>query len=103
MNPKVELFVVLLTAFSVFVIIFQFIFQPSGLLLDIIYVFDFGDKIDQVLERLSVIDKIVSTLLVSNGTASLAAGWESPRKVVIDVSGNSTLYDSKFVQIVVYQ
>jgi voltage-gated potassium channel len=42
MNPKVELFVVSVTAISVFVIIFQFIFQPSGTLLNIIYVFDFA-------------------------------------------------------------
>lgn len=42
MNPKAELFVIIITAISVFIIIFQFIFDPSGLLLQAIYIFDFA-------------------------------------------------------------
>ena len=42
MNPKIELVVIILTAISVFVIIFDYIFDPSGALLIAIYVFDLG-------------------------------------------------------------
>jgi voltage-gated potassium channel len=41
MKQKIELIIVGLTALSVFVIIFDYIFNPSGTLLTIIYVFDF--------------------------------------------------------------
>lgn len=42
MDQKIELVVIVLAAVSVFVILFDYIFDPSGALLTIIYVFDFG-------------------------------------------------------------
>jgi voltage-gated potassium channel len=42
MKQKIELIIIVLTALSVFVIIFDYIFNPSGTLLTIIYVFDFA-------------------------------------------------------------
>jgi len=42
MNPKVEAIVVILTAVSVIIIIFDTIFDPTGTLLTVIYAFDLG-------------------------------------------------------------
>ena len=42
MNPKLEAIVVILTAVSVIIIVFDIIFDPTGAILTFIYAFDLG-------------------------------------------------------------
>ena len=42
MNPKIEAIVVILTAVSVIIIVFDILFDPTGAVLTFIYVFDLG-------------------------------------------------------------
>jgi voltage-gated potassium channel len=89
MSPRVELFVVLLTAISVFVIIFQFIFQPSGVLLDIIYVFDFA------VVLILALDLYLRTKESSNkGRFILTHAYEIPALIPLFVFG---LFESQTI------
>jgi voltage-gated potassium channel len=89
MNPKVELFIVVVTAISVFVIIFQFISQPSGALLNIIYVFDFAVVV------ILAVDLYLRTKESSNkGRFILTHAYEIPALIPLFVFG---LFESQTI------
>jgi voltage-gated potassium channel len=89
MNPKVELFVIIVTAISVFVIIFQFIFQPSGALLNIIYVFDFA------VVFILAVDLYLRTKESSNkGRFILTHAYEIPALIPLFIFG---LFESQSI------
>jgi hypothetical protein len=59
----------------------------------------YNQELDDLIERLSLIEQVGKTSSLSKGSVSINNGWKTPNKIFIDLSGNSSLFDAKLMEI----
>jgi hypothetical protein len=61
----------------------------------------FNQELDELIERLSLIEQVDKSYSLTRGSVSIEKGWKTPNKISVDLSGNMSLFDAKLTEITI--